>query len=99
MGIENREISEGDFQKENPDEIIIFADNNSVGTYYRGRRSDMSLLAGMGGDPLEVKNLKVNDNGQIYNSVEWDDGEPTKLDWIDVYPIPEQWKKENSSQK
>lgn len=95
MSIENKGFREEGIEKEyDPDEIIIFSDLNRSAQYYRGKRSFMQTLAELGGDPWEVKSPRLNEHGQIYNSVEWDDesGKPSKLNWIDVDTIPDSWK-------
>lgn len=93
MSIENKGFAP-DSQKEDPNEIIIIGDHNSVGSFYKGPRHYMEKLAELGGDPWELKNPEVNEKGQVKNSVEWDEdtGEPSKIDWIDVGSIPEAWK-------
>lgn len=93
MGIENRSNFEGEKNEENPDEVIIFQDGNRPGIYLKGKRSEMQLLVdNWGGYPLEEKDPKLNDLGQIWGPTEWSDsGKVIEFGWRDVMPIPEDW--------
>ena len=96
MEFEKPGYAEEEQKRENPDEMIIFQDGNHPGAYFRGKRSEKQFLIDEGGLPIEERNPKLNELGQIWAPTEWDDtGNAVKLGWQDVREVPDHLKNGN----